>query len=397
MLVFPYDTAFEEQRNFMTKIGVSAPGISIMSDRFALLTFVVHDISAVGANVLKQHLLHAGGEVAVPRDTVVGGDEKVTVLCSLPREKAALVAERLRSQWWGLTDVADFIDESVRFSLPWFSFSHRAFSRKRPAVMGVLNVTPDSFSDGGAYRSVDDAVQAALHMKEAGADIVDIGGESSRPGAESVTETEEMRRVVPVVERLAEILPEMPISVDTVKPAVAEAVLAAGASVINDISGIADPHLARVVARHNAALIVMHMQGTPRTMQHNPHYDNVLIEIAESLSHRVELAVQEGVPAEHIIVDPGIGFGKTTDHNLTIIKHLEWLTGLHYPILIGASRKALIGSITGERIPAQRDAGTIALHTMALERGAAVIRVHDVAGAVQSLRLFIAVREASCC
>jgi len=243
--------------------------------------------------------------------------------------------------------------------------------------MGILNVTPDSFSDGGQFIDVDAAVEHALAMARGGADIIDVGGESTRPGAESVSVDEELRRVVPVIERLAEAV-DVLISIDTAKPAVARAALAAGAAIVNVITGLhGDEALARVAAEFGAAVIVMHIKGTPRTMQQNPVYDDLLGEVIAYLRESIAIAERNGVPAERVIVDPGIGFGKTVRHNLELMARLRELEVLGRPILVGTSRKSTIGKITGKPADA-RQFGTAATVAICIANGAGIVRVHDV-------------------
>jgi len=256
---------------------------------------------------------------------------------------------------------------------------HFDFSR-RTYVMGVLNVTPDSFSDGGAYSSVDAAVTRALEMLEQGADIIDVGGESTRPKKVygeivKVTVTEELNRVIPVIKRIVQ-ESEAVVSIDTTKSVVAEAALIAGASIVNDISGLTfDPKIADVAAKYNAALVVMHIQGTPETMQEHPVYNNVVAEIKIALQRSVEMARAVGV--KNIIVDPGIGFGKNLEHNLILLKKLNDFCDLGLPILIGTSRKGFIGTILNAPV-SDRMEGTAATVAVAIMNGARIIRVHDV-------------------
>lgn len=247
----------------------------------------------------------------------------------------------------------------------------------RTYVMGILNVTPDSFSDGGLYQSVELAVRRAREMVGQGADIVDIGGESTRPGAQPVSLKEELGRVLPVIEELARVI-DVPISVDTMKAEVARRALEAGAHIINDVSGLhADPGVARVVADYGAAVVIMHMKGTPGTMQHNPTYECVVSEIGSYLKRAVEGAVEAGIARDRIIVDPGIGFGKTTEHNLTILRRLREFKALGQPLLVGTSRKSLIGNVLN--LPAnERLEGTAATVAASIMNGADIIRVHDV-------------------
>ncbi len=250
----------------------------------------------------------------------------------------------------------------------------------RPAfeVMGIVNVTPDSFSDGGRYLDADAAIAHGLELAAQGAAIIDVGGESTRPGAEPVTETEELRRVVPVIEALRAALPDTRISVDTCKAAVARAALDAGAEIVNDVTALrGDPEMAALVAERGVTVCLMHMQGEPRTMQDDPHYDDVVGEVAQFLAERLAAAVAAGVAAERVILDPGIGFGKTVDHNLELLHRLDELVALGRPLLIGTSRKSFLGRLTGREVD-DRLAGTIATNVIAFERGARIFRVHDV-------------------
>jgi len=247
----------------------------------------------------------------------------------------------------------------------------------RVLIMGILNVTPDSFSDGGRFLSPDAAVKRALIMEKEGADIIDVGGESSRPGAEPVPVEEELRRVIPVLERLRGKL-RIPISIDTTKAEVAEAALRAGASIVNDISALRfDPAMASVVAEFGAGLVLMHMLGTPKTMQQDPHYEDVVREVREFLAERALYAQSQGIPREAIAVDPGIGFGKTVEHNLELLRRLPELVELGFPVLVGPSRKSFIGAILGLGVE-ERLEGTLAACAVAVVRGADILRVHDV-------------------
>lgn len=248
---------------------------------------------------------------------------------------------------------------------------------KRTLVMGVLNVTPDSFSDGGLYLDPKRAEERAWEMVEEGADIIDIGGESTRPGAEPLPLEEELRRVMPVLEALGPSFP-VPISIDTYKAKVAEEALKAGASIVNDISGLGfDQDMAEVVAHYGAALVIMHIKGTPKDMQLNPTYGDVLGEIKAYLRERIEKAEKAGVRSDAIIVDPGIGFGKRLEHNLEIFRRMKELEELGKPILVGPSRKRFIGEILGVET-SQRLYGTLAAVAFSILQGAHIVRVHDV-------------------
>ncbi len=255
----------------------------------------------------------------------------------------------------------------------------------RAWLMGVLNVTPDSFSDGGDFLDPLQAVEHGLALESEGADIVDIGGESTRPGSRPVPEAEESTRVLPVVaglRRQSRVL----ISIDTTKAAVARAALDAGADIVNDESALrADPAMAGVVADARAGLVLMHMQGTPLTMQDSPHYDDLMGEILGFLGERVRAAAAAGIPAERTIVDPGIGFGKTFEHNLEVLRGQGTFRRLGRPLLVGVSRKAFLGRITG-RPPAERLEATIAASVLSVERGADILRVHDVGAIARAVR-----------
>jgi dihydropteroate synthase len=247
-------------------------------------------------------------------------------------------------------------------------------------VMGVVNVTPDSFSDGGLYLDTGAAVAHGVQLAAEGAAILDIGGESTRPGASPVGEDEEMRRVVPVIEDLSDAGVTAQISIDTSKLAVARAALDAGASLVNDVTAFgAEPSLAGLVADRGCDCCLMHMLGEPRTMQQDPRYDDVVDDVKAFLLGRMEFAVGQGVAEERILLDPGIGFGKTVEHNLELLRRLEELVAIGRPIVIGTSRKSFLGRLTGQSDPAERLPGTIATNVIAYERGARVFRVHEVA------------------
>lgn len=266
---------------------------------------------------------------------------------------------------------------------------------ERTWIMGVVNVTPDSFSDGGSCLGLELALAHGRRLVEAGAQFLDVGGESTRPGAERVSEAEELRRVLPVIEGLAAQCPGVPISVDTSKAVVARRAIAMGASLINDVAGLRDPGMAQVAVDTGAALCVMHMQGEPRTMQQNPTYDDVVAEVIVSLAEGVERAVAAGVRRERVLVDPGFGFGKTLGHNLFLLRRLRDLRVLGQPILVGTSRKAMLGALIGGRPPAERVAASAAsAAVMAVLEGADVVRVHDVAETRDALAVADAVRKA---
>jgi dihydropteroate synthase len=265
----------------------------------------------------------------------------------------------------------------------------------RTHVMGILNVTPDSFSDGGRYIDAEKALTHAREMAASGADIIDIGGESTRPGAAPLAEEEELARIIPLIERLSSEL-TVPLSVDTYKSTVAQKALEAGAAIVNDISGLRfSTDMAKIVADYGAAVVIMHIKGTPRDMQQNPVYKDVVGEITSYLGEGIELAAKAGIDREKILIDPGIGFGKTLEHNLTLLNRLDEFRCLGRPILIGTSRKKFIGTVLNVPVPEKRADGTAATVALGIERGARIVRVHDVARMVQVARMTDAMLKAS--
>ncbi len=263
----------------------------------------------------------------------------------------------------------------------------------RPLVMGVLNVTPDSFSDGGAFVSPETAIRQAQRLVAEGADIIDIGGESTRPGSQPVSVQEELDRVLPVLEAVSTRL-DVPVSVDTCKPAVMSAAASAGAGLINDVYGLRAEGAVQAAAATGLPVCLMHMQGEPRTMQHDPRYAEVVDEVREFLLERVRACEAAGIPRERLILDPGFGFGKTLDHNYRLLGRLDEITGLGMPVLVGMSRKSMLGGVTGRPLD-QRLAGGLAAAVVAVTRGARIVRTHDVAPMVDALRVAGAALDAA--
>lgn len=256
--------------------------------------------------------------------------------------------------------------------------------------MGILNTTPDSFSDGGQFHARDAALRHAEQMLKDGADILDIGGESTRPGAEAVSLQQELDRVLPVIEALRSF--PVVLSIDTQKAAVMAAALRAGAQIINDVNALRDSNAVQIAAQHQAAVVLMHMQGQPRTMQHNPHYDDVTQAVQHFLQQRVEVCVQAGLGADRIALDPGFGFGKSLQHNVQLLKELTQITALPHAIVVGLSRKSMIGQLTGANVN-ERVNGSVVLAQMAVQRGARILRVHDVKATKEMLTLWQAVNQ----
>jgi dihydropteroate synthase len=265
-----------------------------------------------------------------------------------------------------------------------------------PVVVGILNVTPDSFSDGGDFLDPEAAADQAAAMLDEGAYVLDVGGESTRPGSHPVSQEEEIRRVVPVLKRILSVRPEAVISIDTYRSGTAMAALEAGASLVNDVTALrGDPRLVSVVEEAACPVILMHMQGEPKTMQKEPHYEDVVGEVRDFLAERAEYAIAAGIRPENVIVDPGIGFGKNLEHNLALLQNLDAVVDLGFPVLIGTSRKRFIERITGVQEARDRVSGTVATTVLAYERGATFFRVHDVRANREALAVAEAVFHAS--
>lgn len=259
------------------------------------------------------------------------------------------------------------------------------FSR-RPLVMGIVNVTPDSFSDGGLFNSLEHALQHAAQLVEHGADWLDVGGESTRPGSMPVDVEEEIRRVIPVVEALVGM--NQPVSVDTSKPEVMQAAISAGATMINDVNALRAPGALEVVAAGGVAACLMHMQGEPRSMQSNPQYRDVVIEVRDFLSQRLNAALEVGIPHERLIIDPGFGFGKTQTQNIQMLRHLDRFCDLGVPVMVGLSRKSMLGKITGTEEVNDRLHASVAAALLAVSKGAGIVRVHDVKATRDALAVY---------
>ena len=273
----------------------------------------------------------------------------------------------------------------------WLAWGSNILPDSRPRVMGIVNVTPDSFSDGGRSFALESAIAHARTLVEDGADILDIGGESSRPGAEPVTIDEELRRVLPVIEALASALPDVPLSIDSAKPEVARRAVLAGASIVNDIGGLRDPEMIRVVAESGCAVVIMHMAGTPQTMQDDPKYDDVVEEVRDYLNTQIERAESAGIARERIAIDPGIGFGKTHAHNQELLRNSWRFANLDCALLVGVSRKGFLGKLTGRAVD-RRDAASAVASLWAATQGANVLRVHDAAAMSDAIHVWGAVQ-----
>lgn len=365
----------------MEKIGVDPVGANLMSNKLLHLNLKVEGLTPPQANILKQEFLSVGGEAAVPRGVVTCDLERADAILSGTEKQFNHVVEKLRLQPFELDGIGRKIKEIIN-NIHKKEFALKCKGKeivfgKKTLIMGVLNVTPDSFSDGGKYLEREKAVKRVLEMKEEGADIIDIGGESSRPGAVPVSLEVELQRVMPVIKEIAK-KTGIPVSIDTTKAEVARQAIESGADIINDISAlIFDKEMAGVCARYDVPVILMHMRGTPETMQTNLEYKDLMSELFEYLSERINFAEGVGIKSQNIMIDPGIGFGKSPGDNLRIINRLEEFKSFGLPIVIGASRKSFIGKILGADVN-ERLEGTAAAVAASILKGANIVRVHDV-------------------
>jgi dihydropteroate synthase len=364
-----------------------------LADAFLHCTIKLESVDTRAANLMRSYLETLGGGIAMRRGAQDYTVRETDVLITGSRRTLRLLAARLKGEPYGLDEVSAEItacttggNRTITWGNRTLDFTHKTY------VMGILNCTPDSFFPSSRAATLKDAMKSAHEMISAGVDIVDVGGESTRPGSEPVPEDEEIRRVIPVVQALRAVS-DVIVSVDTRKKEVAERALDAGADIVNDISGLRhNEELARLIARRKVPVVLMHMRGTPRTMQKNPFYKNTISEILRELQPSIAAAIGAGIAPEMIIIDPGIGFGKRSQDNLRIIKELASLKSLKFPILVGLSRKGFIGEIL-DRPVEKRLIGTVTANTLAILNGANIIRVHDVADAVEMVKIIDSVRR----
>ncbi len=388
-----YDEAVRE----LNAIGVDSTGVTLMAPKMTHLNIKLDGITCAQANILKQDMLSLGADAAVHSRAVNFKVDRTDCILMGTTKQFEKLAKKLRIQPFGLKQHAVELSSllhSIKSLPPQLKTGKKTFVfGERTFIMGILNVTPDSFSEKGIFFDTDTAVRRGMEMAEEGADIIDIGGESTRPGAEQVSPEEELKRVIPVIERLAPKI-SIPISIDTYKAEVAKRALEAGAEIINDISGLRfDSDMPGVAASSGAAVIIMHIKGTPRDMQQSPTYTSLINEILEYLKDSIRFAEDTGVQPDRVVIDPGIGFGKTIEHNLTILKNLEAFRALAKPILLGTSRKSFIGKVTGADV-ADRLTGTAATLAIGIMNGADIVRVHDVKEGVQAARMADAIKNA---
>jgi len=368
----------------LERIACDPEGVRRMASKGLMRCVKLVALECRAANILKQEMLALGGDAGVARGSVACSIPNSDVLLFGTVKQLRRLSQRLKAQPFGLAQVGDDIAQLLcHVETPAESLCGRdiTLDLRLPRIMGVLNVTPDSFSDGGEFLAVDDALTKAEQMVSEGADLIDIGGESTRPGAPQVSEDEELQRVLPVVAALRREFP-VPLSLDTTKSRVAREGLAAGANFVNDVSGLTfDCEMASVVADAGAGLFVMHTSGEPQTMQQRTTYLDLLGEVVGALAMSLERAADAGIPSENLAVDPGIGFGKTVEGNLALLRRLDELHSLGRPILLGTSRKSFIGKVLQQEDPQRRGIGTLATVTLGVQSGAKLFRVHDVAAA----------------
>ncbi len=372
----------------LDRIGVDASGIEAMLPKMRHLNIRMEGVSCRAANVIKQEMLAVGGDAAVARGTVACSIPATDVILMGTQKQLRRFAEKITRQPFGLSllalSVARFLENIDKQSHILKTARRDLTLGERTLIMGIVNVTPDSFSDGGRYLATDQAIAHAMRLVDEGADILDFGGESSRPGALPVSYEEEIARILPVIEAVARQV-DTPLAVDTTKAAVARAALDAGAEIVNDISAMRfDEEMPAVIAEAGAAVVLMHMRGTPTDMQSGDlTYESLWGDIIRFLEERIVVAQKEGIEERQIVVDPGLGFGKDAEDNFRILRDLHECRVLGVPVLIGPSRKAFIGRLTGGA-PEERSEGTAAAVTAAIMNGAHLVRVHD-AGAIKKV------------
>lgn len=384
-ILYPNDSDWENEIN---RIGVDRCAISIFKKKKDKLLVLIKDLKVEAVNILKQDALSVGADLVAIRSAISGKPERSNAILIADERQLEKLEEKLRFQPFSLKTLVTEIRESLNKNVvKKLKIRDGEILLDSPKVMGILNVTPDSFYDGGRYLDLETIKKRIEKMLEEGVDIIDIGAESTRPGSQRVGLEEEKARLMPVVKLIKEISSDLPISVDTYKSETAQFMLENGAHIINDISGLTfDKNMANVVAKYKAGLILMHIKGTPENMQKNPYYDDVISELYNYFINQIDFAEKNGVSTDYIAIDPGIGFGKRLEDNTEIIRRLKEFSSLSLPILMGLSRKSFLGMLTGREV-GDRLAGTIAAHTISLLNGADILRVHDVKEAKDAINV----------
>ncbi len=384
------DLTLNELRNEFSKLSVDSYGAKIMIPKGIFRIVKIENIASVSANVIKQQMLSNGGDVAVSKGSIDGSKKRTDCIIMGTEKQYQELIKKLKLQPWGLSEVSDKIKESlVRFNNKTSSISlarGKISFGKRTQIMGVVNITPDSFSDGGKFLDLNSAIEQVYKLVDQGADIIDVGGESSRPGSSNVRINEELKRVIPVIKKVRKKI-KVFISIDTCKSEVARQAFDSGVDILNDISSLSyDSKMAKVLSEYKALVILMHMKGTPKTMQNAPEYRDVISEIYDYFEKKIFLAVEKGINRDKIIIDPGIGFGKKVEDNIEIFRRLREFKSLGRPILIGSSRKSFIGDIL-KKTTDERLYGSLGSYACAIMNGADILRVHDVSEARDLVRV----------
>ena len=378
----------------LKNIGVHQASIETFMNKSAILPLKVLKVRTPAANIIKQEMLACGGDCAVHAGCVVCAQDHSDILLLGTKKHYRLLLQKMAMMpYFGLPKIKEELQLFLENApLKTILADNRVLEYDHVVVMGILNITPDSFYADSRVRSIDEVINRAGQMLRDGAEILDIGGESTRPGSDSINPQEEIARIVPVVEALRKEYPQSILSIDTYHAETAEATLASGADIINDISAMEyDEKMIDVVVKNNAPVILMHMRGTPKNMQQNTEYGNVVEEVSKYLKERAEMLRGHNFPKEKIILDPGIGFAKNVDQNLKLMQGLSEMTGSDYPVLLAASRKSTIGKVLGDIPPEARLAGTIATSCQAVYAGANMVRVHDVKENIQAIRMLEAI------
>ena len=393
ILAAPLKSTVQEE---IRGIPVSSEVVEHLSRKSQGYAVLLNDISAPQAHILKETMLSLDGDTAVHRMLIKTPVESSKLVVVGTMHQLSALRLKMKNQPFAMSQIAECVEQAIsNFNKKNFTLKLRGEKRikiEKPLVMGVLNVTADSFSDGGKFLKQNDAISQALRMIEEGAEIIDVGGESSRPGAAPLSETEEMRNVLPVIEKLRA-KTDVIISVDTFKPDVARKAVDAGADIINDITGARNPELVQTAVDTGSAYIVMHMQGNPQNMQKNPEYESVLSEIYAYLFNADITLQNAGISPDRIIHDVGFGFGKALEHNLKLLKYLHQFRTIGRPLLAGLSRKSLFKFITGAKVD-DRLIETVSAHYHCLCQGVKILRVHDVKEAVKAVKVFNAIENA---
>ncbi|MGC8686998.1 MAG: dihydropteroate synthase [Thermoplasmata archaeon] len=372
----------------MIRIGVAKEGQEIMSPKMKFYIIKLENIPIKDAIILKQEALSLGMDCAVAWNVVSLKVEKTDALLFGTKKQFDYLSKKMFIQPFNGREISEEIEEVITNfdsnEYVW-KFADDSLELKKTRIMGILNITPDSFSDGGKYLKKSDAIRQAKKMVEEGADIIDVGAESTRPGSTPISKQEEISRIEPIIDDLVSL--PVPISVDTYKPEVAEFALDKGAKIINDVYGLRKDGMVETIKRYNAGVIIMHMKGEPSEMQKNPSYVNVVSEVIQFLRERALFAIGNGIKKDLIAIDPGIGFGKKIQHNIQILKELSSFRSLGFPIVLGASRKGFIGEILNKNVN-ERLIGSVSTALIAAINGAKILRVHDVKETKEALQIF---------